>query len=778
MNRRSSFCRSFRHRAYVGPCLAWALFAWCSPLLVVGQEAPPAQATAEKSDRPKFVAISVGVENRYKAGHWTPVEFTVLGGTEPVTVLLSVTVADGDGYPSEVTSTQPTLILPGRETRLSIDVKPGRVDGSFSAVLGNVENGTAVARQNFDTRYEADAMHPMMALSSNEQLLAMMGPGIGAETALRLQGLTEGSRSSFIASFSSTSELPTRWIGYDGIDLFMLSTSDASHYRSLATDSAQVDALDQWVRLGGNLLLCVGSQAPEILAAGAPLARFAPGSFVEMVPLANLAPLEEYAEDTNAPIIPPNARNDARRIQVPRLENVTGDIEARAGSDLPLVVRRAYGLGHVTFVAVDLDRAPFSDWKARDKFVSRLLGYPTRPPVASDDTTTTAYAGSYEDASAVLRGKLDEFEGVRIAPFWLVAMLVFGYIVLIGPVDYFLVRHVFKRMELTWITFPAIVLAVSVGAYALAFWMKGDQLLVNQVDVLDVDAESGLMRGTSWWNVFSPNSSSYDVKIAPVMPDGETTDEAEELVSWLGAIGSTLGGAYRSAGDPPLWARPYSFAPQLDAMKGVPIQVWSTKSFTSQWNLTNEVGRNAVESSLRYENNDSLAGEIRSRLKVPLTECMIAHDIWAYPIGTLAADEEGKPSPTIDLASIAPGRMRLERWISIANLRTPSAAKEPTATVTTESDLQTAPELVLRMLFFGAAGGSAKLSMQNHFQSRLDLSQNLRPGFRQAILVGRVDEGSRTGRAVADMLLDEKVIQGPLDKHWVLYRFILPVENE
>lgn len=776
MNRRRRFYRStLPHFALL---LALSLIAGAWPLAARGQDAPSDDAqTTTPSDEPRFTSIRVGFSDRYKTAHWTPVEFTIAGGREAVTVLLTVTLADGDGYPSIVTTSQPTLILPGRSTRVQLDVKPGRVDGSFSAALVDIETGKTAARHQFESRYEADPMHPLMAMASTEQLLVMLGPNIGLESALRLQGTSYEVQSTVVASLASVGELPSRWIGYDGVNTLVLATSDPALYRSLAEDSTQIEALDRWVRLGGTLLMSVGAQGAEILAPGAPLARFAPGEFVEMVPLANLAPLEEYAEDTTSPIVPPGARRNARSIEVPRLANVKGAVEAQAGSDLPLVVRSSYGLGHVVFVGVDLDRDPIGTWKARDKFVSRLLGYPTRPSTTGQEDVNQLGPYDSGDVAGLLRGKLDEFQGVRIAPFWLVALLVFGYIVLIGPVDYFLVRHVLKRMELTWITFPTIVVAVSVGAYALAFWMKGDNLLVNQVDVLDVDVERGLLRGTSWWNVFSPTSSSYDVTIEPVLPDGSTTDEATEIVSWLGASGTSLGGSYRSAGDPPLWARAYEFAPQLNAMLGVPIQVWSTKSFTSQWNLEDPDTPPTIDSSLRYVNQDMLAGEIRSRLNVPLTDCMIAHDHWAYPLGTLAADEEGRPSKTIDLRAIAPQRVRLERWIALQSpwADNPEVLEER---LFQHAQALDAPQLVWRMLFFDAAGGRGTLQMTDHYQTRLDLSQNLKPGIGQAILIGRVDQQGGTRRAGTKMLLDGGPATDPLDRHWVFYRFLLPVENE
>ena len=81
-----------------------------------------------------------------------------------------------------------------------------------------------------------------------------------------------------------------------------------------------------------------------------------------------------------------------------------------------------------------------------------------------------------------------------LVPFWLVAGLIIVYILLIGPGDYFFLRKIVRRMEWTWLTFPVIVALVCVGAYVLAYRLKGDQLRVNQIDLVDVDAASGRMR--------------------------------------------------------------------------------------------------------------------------------------------------------------------------------------------------------------------------------------------------------------------------------------------
>ena len=45
-------------------------------------------------------------------------------------------------------------------------------------------------------------------------------------------------------------------------------------------------------------------------------------------------------------------------------------------------------------------------------------------------------------------------------------------------------------MELTWITFPTIVVTVSLLAYYAAYVVKGTDLRVNKIDVVDVDLET------------------------------------------------------------------------------------------------------------------------------------------------------------------------------------------------------------------------------------------------------------------------------------------------
>ncbi len=232
------------------------------------------------------------------------------------------------------------------------------------------------------------------------------------------------------------------------------------------------------------------------------------------VPLRESTALETYV-DTRDPLSP-----DARlELQVPQLADVQGRIEAFVGTgprDLPLIVRAPHGFGEIVFVAFDLDEPPLAGWAALPQLFEKLL-FRTAPGEDDEDTGPLGEVTTlgFVDLSGQLRGALDQFPGVRFVPFWFVAVLVVAYIVCIGPLDYYLVRHVFRRMEATWLSFTVMVLLFSAGAAALAYGLKGRELHINHIDLVDFDAEGSLVRGTNWSNIFSPRIETFDLALVP-----------------------------------------------------------------------------------------------------------------------------------------------------------------------------------------------------------------------------------------------------------------------
>ena len=213
-------------------------------------------------------------------------------------------------------------------------------------------------------------------------------------------------------------------------------------------------------------------------------------------------------------------------------------------------------------------------------------------------------------------------------PFGWVAFFVFLYILLIGPGDYLFLKKVLKRMELTWITFPSIVIVVSVLAYVAAYAVKGTDLKINKVDVLDIDQTSGLARGASWLTLFSPQNRDYNVAVIPLRidqaksepPAGKKLPAGTDLhLSWFNAPEARFGGVNSRLG---LGNSGYSYLPLGEAqqLEGVRVQIWSTKSFTARWTAP---AVKVADSDLRPFGTDRLTGTVTNRLSRPLKNAVL-----------------------------------------------------------------------------------------------------------------------------------------------------------
>src|SRR5206468_4430200 len=89
-----------------------------------------------------------------------------------------------------------------------------------------------------------------------------------------------------------------------------------------------------------------------------------------------------------------------------------------------------------------------------------------------------AFGSSAEpgELASRLQKSLEAFDDVPVISFGWVALFILIYILIVGPIDYFFLKKVVKRLELTWITFPAVVLGISAIAYFTAYWLKGNEL--------------------------------------------------------------------------------------------------------------------------------------------------------------------------------------------------------------------------------------------------------------------------------------------------------------
>ncbi|HUY36589.1 MAG TPA: hypothetical protein VMV69_27890 [Pirellulales bacterium] len=720
---------------------------------------------------PAIVGVEVGFAGHYRVGYWTPVEVALRGGDREWEARVELTVPDGDGVGSRIRS-EPFTLAAGEETRTLVYVKFGRLKSDLSVELRQLEQ--VVARRVFAADERSAVFKP--ALSSRRQLVLTLGGTLGVGEALGRPRRDQADPVT-VVGLDTAARLPTRWYGYEGVDWLVVSAAEADVYAALEPDSQRAAALARWVELGGRLLVAAGPDAPRLFAPGEPLARFLPGELSGPTRLPRTGVLETYS-GTSHPIVFPPGR---RVLDAIKLRDVAGVVEARDG-DLPLVVRAPRAFGTIVFVAVDLGRAPLAEWPGRNGFVARL--FDGKPDRGQDEGELGKGAATYlgiTDLAGQLRGALDQFAGVKLAHFGLVAGLAFVYVLLIGPLDFLLLRWI-KRMEWTWLSFPLIAVSFCGLALALAGAWKGHALRVNQVDLVDVDVAGGLLRGTTWLNVFSPGNESYDLTLAPksqppgraetpgrAEPPGraETVAEAEGpevLMSWQGLPGGALGGMEQAAIGlgPPM--HPYSFSASLDALDDVPIPIWSTKALTARWQQTVEP---PLESRLTAGPDGVAVGSVTSKLPLTLTNCMLASGRWVYEI------DELKPGRTVTLR--AGSQITFQAVLKGAKLvRERSERKETLIHVNTPYDPASfdVPRILRQMMFYDVSGGRRYTGLSNRYQEFADLSAHLALG--RAVLWALVEDGA----GAAELRRDGQRLAGPDDRHWTLYRFVLPVDHE
>jgi hypothetical protein len=722
----------------------------------------PSRALADEPTPPEIVGVRVGFFDRYKVGLWTPVTVTLRGGSKEFCGRVTASVPDGDGVPSLVANADDdTWNLPaGEERAAQLFVRFGRVDSSLKIEFRVGEE--VVAQQVLTTAARADDEHFPPGLQSRKLVVAVGPAGLyePLHQAAVLQRLPVERRVE-VTRVEDLGPLPTRWYGYEGIDTVLLSTSRPDIFAGLEPGDERLQALDEWIRLGGRLVVCVGAKAEDVLGDRSALGQFVPGTLDKVVSLRQTGALESYCRSSVS--VFPAGGGERTGMRVPRLKVDAGAAVEVREADLPLVIRQARGLGQIVVLAADLDAGPLAAWSDNGLLAARLLDLPPAQLDEAQHNVPLMHHG-YNDLAGQLRSALDRFDGVRSFPFWAVALLVSAYIVLVGPIDYLLVHKVFRRVHWTWVTFPLVVVATCAAAWVLAHAMKGRDIRTHQVELLDVDVAAGRVRGTVWTNIFSPRSEAFRLTFRPRLPDGDEPRDARVLAAWLGLPGSGLGGMNPSGTDPLLQGGEYWFSPALDTLEGVPIAVCSTKSLTARWTAA---GGEWPAAELA-DDGQSIHGSITNTFDFPLEHCVLIYDRWSYDLGTIKAK---------DAAPVGAESKRSELKTFLTGRRLVADDKDKYRQETTPYDpSSTDVYYILRaMMFHEAAGAQRYTGLTNDYQGFLDLSGLLRTG--RAVLVAQAPVDARGKVHCTELLRDGQPLDDAGAQRSVMYRFVFPVEG-
>ena len=689
--------------------------------------------------------VEVGVAGQFKLGRWTPVRITIAAADSAWSGSLKISARDGDD--EWVTQSGGNLenisLSAGASEQIETYVRVGRQNSMLRITALEGDTGDAI------TEY---VPVPQARLASQHSVL-VIGADIGARAAIRIIP-RELNQEIVSAGADEVAQLPSQWFGYESFDLVVLTTSDASFYDDLTDE--QTAAIHQWVNLGGRVILTVGANGQEYLGVETAISKFAPGEFQRPVPMRDVSALESYAdstfatEDGNARLPPLAAR----------LANVQGEVVLAQGRDLPLVIRTAHGLGQVIFVALDLDTSPIADWKDRNRLVAKILELAlseTPPGESHQSSSGEASHLGFNDLSGQVTAALQVFEGVTLLNFSTVAILIVAYILLVGPLDFWLVRSVLKRPELTWVTSTLFIIAFCGVAWWLAGRIRGDSPRMNKIDIVDIDTTTNLARGTSWLHVYSPQSRKFELALKPtnVPIDGSPN----MLLSWQGTPGQSMGGMNRdsrsdSGGAEYLLVNASDTEKQVDySIEQLSLPAAGAKALAARWWATTKT---IDDFEFQQIEGNRLVGHVENPLPVALTNCGLYHDRWVYQLGNLA------PGQRVDLT--VDNSPRDSEW-ALTERRFVEAREY--ASPWDQAMRDDVPKIMRMMMFHEVAKGRNHTNLLHRQYGYIDMSQHLR--LDRAILVGMAEEPA------AQVTAGGEPLEFSGDKQWTFYRIVYPI---
>ena len=279
----------------------------------------------------------------------------------------------------------------------------------------------------------------------------------------------------------AVADLPGRIEAWSALDRLIWQDVDAS-----TLSSEQLAALRGWLALGGRLVILGGTTGIGSLG-GFPdeILPYRPNATLDVAPASFTSLLGSV----------PKGASD-----VPAMAGELAHGRALATSgDRVVAGQAAYGIGSVTILGAD----PTVGWLAEAG--TRQSLWPILLPPRSQGTVP----GGDDSAITSAVGNLP---ALSLPPLAGLLLLLFGYILLIGPLNYLILRRIDRR-EWAWVTMPILIAGFAVGSYAFGSALRGSSVIVNEVAIVRgaPDAPEGTAR--VYLGVFSPARGNYQVAV-------------------------------------------------------------------------------------------------------------------------------------------------------------------------------------------------------------------------------------------------------------------------
>ena len=455
--------------------------------------------------------VHIGFDGRYKNGTWVPVYVALSNTGADFTGLLSITpppsLSDTE-WPSTLYQSAITLPMGAqKQVTLYIPLKASTPDASQ---MLNV--------QLFDTHGHLLLTHATFVDPLNPQdifvgLLSDQPNNFSALTNVALPDHT----ATLLTEPLNANTFPTQAASLNNFDMLVLD-----NFTSSTLNNDQLRALQAWIQQGGTFIEIGGpswqrslSSLPKNL-----LPVTITGTTLFSNPISSLSINDAPAQVKQVPGIP-NVQDPVLISKATLSHTPASTISTviLAQGKLPLLVQRQQGQGTLYYLAFDPTLEPLTSWSGMPTFWQSLLlrtsgdqlltpntGAPILPANGSIGTTPNLPLigmGMEDLLYAMLPHSLP-------LP-WTLLVVIFGYLLALGPLRFLVVRSVKKRWS--WHIVLSSLVVFSCLSYGLALHEKNDAILSNSISILQFNQNGTPTHVTTYTGVFLPDQGSFRVTV-------------------------------------------------------------------------------------------------------------------------------------------------------------------------------------------------------------------------------------------------------------------------